>query len=710
MKLNRRRGATLGLVAVCVFVIIILGVGFFILSKIIGGGREVANATDAGVLTVARMALSPTAVSVNYNSLSGLAATEFIGLDPTVSGIGNTGGTVNMQTLNRVFGQAVLVALNAQQIDTPLAAQHANEVATAARAVSTEIRNLLYNTSTMDSHFIGVAHSNNTKMWQGSPVDLTGSIQSAFMRPGYSTNVYFHGSTNLPVSPPANVYNNQSGARDKNGDPYMAGYVNFSIPCGNGAQVQIAGVPIFPQTQPHLVDIGEFDASTTDPIAGAYLPPNAFRANSQAIEGNAGSIGGTAACAIVGALDSDFAISMPRGYVRIINGEDANVQNTPITNPVINGQNDIFNNELWPPSKLMVSELGSNTVYTTNNSVLSDFAAYNADTTGTATVPTYSGGVYEVLSSAPYFREITDPQELITVAKGGTGPGIVNSPLDCDAFNIWEPDHTRCNADPNGLNPGSMPHSASAAFGRSSATDPNPPATGYTNIEYMKASLLNQRANGAKCATVNPPAQPSGMKKFHTDGCYNTPTNAVNFGQIGSPMDYLDQIGDNNSNACANNILQFIADRMSQVDYTIDVNKVRGALASQPLQMGSTLALYSPGPGSLVLTTVNAGSYFQGNPASATGVNDGANSTQVVPCENTYRIDTTIINSNKGAGGSVQCPIGDANYHESPFVDDAPITAVDRCMWTPASGWRNLLGDIKFENTAQNGGQFCKPN
>lgn len=35
---------------------------------------------------------------------------------------------------------------------------------------------------------------------------------------------------------------------------------------------------------------------------------------------------------------------------------------------------------------------------------------------------------------------------------------------------------------------------------------------------------------------------------------------------------------------------------------------------------------------------------------------------------------------------------------------------IDRAVWTPASGFNNLLGDLKFENTAQNGGTFCKPN
>ena len=48
MTVRRQRGATLGLAAACVLVVIVIGVGFFFLSKIIGGGREVANATEIG--------------------------------------------------------------------------------------------------------------------------------------------------------------------------------------------------------------------------------------------------------------------------------------------------------------------------------------------------------------------------------------------------------------------------------------------------------------------------------------------------------------------------------------------------------------------------------------------------------------------------------------------------------------------------------------
>ena len=109
MKLRRQRGATLGLVAACVFLVIIVGVGFYFLSKIIGGGREVANATDAGALNVAKQALRRGAVALNdltiFNQGIDLTA-EFGGLsDPPNS------GTIDLITFNRLVAQALLVEI-----------------------------------------------------------------------------------------------------------------------------------------------------------------------------------------------------------------------------------------------------------------------------------------------------------------------------------------------------------------------------------------------------------------------------------------------------------------------------------------------------------------------------------------------------------------------------------------------------------------------
>jgi hypothetical protein len=713
MKFNRRRGATLGLVAVCVFVIIVLAVGFFILAKIIGGEREVANATDAGVLIVARNAMSPTIVGVDFSSI-GPNARDFIGLDETVTGLGTNGGRASMQNVNRVIAQSVLVALNAQHLDTAEAAANATTVANTAKQIATQLRNKLYNSNTLNSHFTGVAQSNNTKMWQGNKVNLVGNIESAFMRPGYSTNVFVHSNTNTPVSPPSNLTNQNGGAVTSPTDssPYMAGYVSWSVPVGNGQSINIAGVPIFPQTQPHLVDQGEFEGALTDPVAGGYLPPNAFKATSEATEGTSGTLGGSLACAIVGVLDKDFAAAIPRGYVRINNGEDANAQNPPMADPVVDGTNDIFNNELWPPSAISVSNNGSNTVFTRNGADMQAWVDYNADTTGTVSQPS-TNGMYVVTNDTAGFRAATvddladnTNHSDITSTPGATGRS------DCDTHTGW--DQPECLFSPSGLVPGSMPYGAANAYGRYNVTAPAGSNTdGYTNIEYMKADLLRQRANGARCATVTPPPLPSGMKKFNVNGCYNTSSSNPSpaFGAVDTPKAYLDQISDGGANACATSIVQIIADRMTQVDYTITKSQVEAALnnSSMQLGMGESFVLYCPGPGMVTMTPIAAGTYFNPAPPNLTD-NDGRTSTQVIPCENTYRIDTTIINSNKGAGSGPVCGIGDASYHEAPFVQDSPITAVDRAVWTPASGFNNLLGDLKFENTALNGGSFCKPN
>lgn len=711
MKLNRRRGATLGLVAVCVFVVIILAVGFFILAKIIGGEREVTNATDAGVLIVARNAMSPTIVGVDFSSI-GASASDFIGLDEAVTGLGSTGGRASMQNINRIIAQSLLVALNAQHIDTAEAATHAKTIESTAKQVATQLRNKLHNTNTLNSHFTDVAQSNNTKMWQGNKVNLVGNIASAFMRQGYSTNVYVHAGTRLPVSPPSTLTNQNPGAATSSdgNSPYMAGYVNWNVPCGNGQSISIAGVPIFPKTQPHIVDVGEFDGATTDPIGGNYLPPNAFKATSQATESSSGTTGGALACAIVGVLDRDFAAAIPRGYVRINNGEDANAQNAPLADPVVDGTNDIFNNELWPPSAVNVASNGSSTMFSTNGALMSNWEAYNADTTGTVPQPGV-GGIYVVTNDTQGYRAATvdDLADNTNHPDVTSTPGV-GAPSDCDTHNGW--DKPECLFSASGLVPGSMPYAAANAYNRYNVTAPAGASTdGYTNIEYMKADLLRQRANGAKCASVNPPPLASGMKKFNVNGCYNTPTHNAAFGTVDTPKAYLDQISDGGANACATNIVGIIADRMTQVDPSITRAKVEAALndASMPLAMGQTLVLYSPGPGNVTMQPIPAGTYFKPAPANLTD-NDGRTSTQVIPCENTYRIDTTIINANKGHGSGPVCPIGDANYHEAPFVQDAPITAVDRAVWTPASGFNNLLGDLKFENTAQNGGTFCKPN
>jgi len=101
--LRRRKGATLGLVAICVLVIIVIGVGVYFLTKILSGGRETANATDAGTLNVSKNAIKTPTVSA--------AGTDFdkLGGDPGAPPTDQ----INLLTYNRCVAQAMMVAWNA---------------------------------------------------------------------------------------------------------------------------------------------------------------------------------------------------------------------------------------------------------------------------------------------------------------------------------------------------------------------------------------------------------------------------------------------------------------------------------------------------------------------------------------------------------------------------------------------------------------------
>ena len=111
-----------------VFAIIVVGVGFFILIKTFGGMRELQNATESGNLNVAKMALKAPAV----NLTAGVEQDNF-------GGLVDDDGTINLRTYNRLVGQVLLVALNAQSQATPESRVHAQALIAALQAGSQSI-------------------------------------------------------------------------------------------------------------------------------------------------------------------------------------------------------------------------------------------------------------------------------------------------------------------------------------------------------------------------------------------------------------------------------------------------------------------------------------------------------------------------------------------------------------------------------------------
>ena len=372
-----------------------------------------------------------------------------------------------------------------------------------------------------------------------------------------------------------------------------------------GGSVVLAGVPVFPNTKPHLVDIGQFNSDLTKNAtfaADPNVPPNAFQTNARATEAKSGNLASSVACAVVGVLTNDYKASLPRGFVRISNGPDAVATNGSFGVPISDGTNDIFNNQLFNGSGITTN--GGSGVFTTTPSYLNDWAqfnsrsgaydnsnsntsnqavmtaagltgaawvAYNVNSAGTA----YPAGAFVPLADLP-----TSPANLQDMAANpanyDAGEGGLRAGSNCASpyatlaqlesigggnfncqYTMYDDTLTGpCAAVTNiqqwqnnysctGLTTGGLVATSGAN-------------QGVTNVEYMKAELLakiNGRLGGSFCSDVSiPTAQPSGVKYF-SKGVPGTPGSAVafdpasggaspvvNFETVGSPLQYLSQI------------------------------------------------------------------------------------------------------------------------------------------------------------------------
>ncbi|MBS1956243.1 MAG: hypothetical protein JST89_18805 [Cyanobacteria bacterium SZAS-4] len=333
--MRRRKGSTLGLVAICVLVIIVIGIAVFFLTKIMAGGREVANTTDAGTLNTAKQMLK---IAVPPETGPPYDFTPFV-YPPNAGGI-------TLLTYNRAVAAALLISINADKIkgNAPAkAAQVAAEVDKMGAALTAKL--------TGSSTFSDL--QNNTRMWGNNGVAGT-VADAAWMKsqdPG-ATNVYFNTNTldGFPLPLSATKFtplNNTPGGVVSPGK-YMAGYRPINLPTG---QV-LFGTPVMPQQAPHLVSYGDFKANQT-PFGSA--PPNALHVDAKSFESKTAIFGGALACAIAGAIDKggtngplgngfEFAAALPSGYIEFLNWR-ANPVPPGYDPNAVNGDN-IFNEEI----------------------------------------------------------------------------------------------------------------------------------------------------------------------------------------------------------------------------------------------------------------------------------------------------------------------------------------------------------------------------
>ncbi|MBX9725602.1 MAG: hypothetical protein K2X81_29665, partial [Candidatus Obscuribacterales bacterium] len=298
MKMRDKQGSTLSLVVACTIVMAILGIGFIFMTLIFGGHRETQHAADSGSLNVSKLAIK--APFLDENSLIDDRGRA---LPQPGNGMG-----VNLLNFNRMVGQAMLVALNAQADGSQTAWDNATEawkfVEGSETSLGAQLKNLLVKggPDNWAAQAYNQVEGNVLKMLggQGAPIyspddflagylnqrktDFTASDldAAAFLPPGtpdpskpappavLPQSDYKHTSTAVELPSEAFV-------TGPNGQTYLAGYTPIKI--GSGANsLTFYLVPNNPGQQPHLESGTTFNAQLTQPGEGkVWIPPNAFR-------------------------------------------------------------------------------------------------------------------------------------------------------------------------------------------------------------------------------------------------------------------------------------------------------------------------------------------------------------------------------------------------------------------------------------------------
>lgn len=534
MKIRRNSGAALPFIAATIIVLVMIAVCFFWISMQMGGSRELMNATDAGSLSVAKYAIRKPDVTLDQSE----EGTNFGGLIDK--------GDVSLANYNRIVGQTLLVALNAQAEGTPNAKANAEkliDVVQGSNSIGSRLTDALSKPEKMDGHFTAASVVNSVRMLATN--DLTKFDDSqyavAYLEEGTASNVDIDPAT-LPSANGAQV-SLPSGAtgteKSKKNFSFISGYSPIKIP---GLSKSLTGVPVFPGKAPHLISSKDFEAKLNVPKNSGSVPPNSFK-----LGGSADKARGVS-CAIVGALDTQFTASIPRGYIVIHNGPAESFDGT------LADGDQIFAKEL--NNGIMVGPgVGANRAFTTNSGLYEEWREYNqkvADGITPAKVPSRNG----------IFGDPTTIKAPAVPVYWNTQGGLLQTML---------PSFVQA-----------YPHANVGVSYQSNS---------LTALELYKAKVIeafhkvtryHDPTDPYYSQYIAAPTTETGMKAFDHNAMYS---GTVAFGTTGSLRQFLEQCN-------ATEVIQEIDQRLHQIKPEATDQERNAVLNKQVIGMGQTIYIY----------------------------------------------------------------------------------------------------------------------
>ncbi|MBX9692169.1 MAG: hypothetical protein K2Z81_07285 [Cyanobacteria bacterium] len=668
-----RKGAVLGLVVVTCLVLLIMGIGFLLLIMQLGGGQELQHATDAGNLNVAKQSLrnpgTPLLLGDEKDQLADLD-------DPETN-------EVNLQTYNRLVAQAYLVKSNSLVLGTGDATLHSKQLISLVEGVANRLNNELSTANNFDQHFHKVAQGHAMRMFQAvaNPVThITNTHSTSCMARGRATNVSLSQNQILPGGGSVDAVS----VTGPDGGRYLVGYQQVAATAGK----TLWGVPLRPGEPPHLVSPKTFDENNPRGPIPNFVPPNAFRSGGRATDKIAsGNDVGLASHAIVGSLQAQFPAQIPRGVILVDNtGKLDGVKNI--------GGFDIWQDKLMSPNYVEV--LGGNA----STGLIADQSAGNNPTLGD--VKDYVDNNYNSLMNGD-----TGAINALTNLLNNSG---------VDSYGSFPSNPAGNAADSNFIN---FVHNSSVSQCTNGSPEhaANPPTTmamsggqpcnlekfidlygqpkGNNNgtqqvpnlmaVEKFHVDLCSKRAGGNECVNVNAPPEKTGLKKYNLNDCGLTQV------RLGTLNELLIQT------RVANSVRDQMRVYMRQMKPGAS-NAEMNAVFATLVPFGIPSFIYrNPSTNMLLLTAAQP----------PWPLPDLSDSSQHLPDGNpqTYKRG----NNPFVLDGITNCN-GECGY---PHPWDCPMNSQskgqDTTVWTPSSGWRNILGVVKFINEAFGGGKFCCP-
>lgn len=631
-----------------------IGVAFFLWMKIVGGGKELQHATDSGNLNVAKQALKSPGIAFSGSD----EANEFGGLvDPAT-------GQVDLLTYDRLVGKAVLVALNASAEGTPEAKANAQKVldmVEGANGLGSRLAAQLSQHSNTAGFFTDVASKSSTRMLQTDGQVQANADETAvsFMARQKASNVYIDGQQ---IPPEVQDFLSKSGnIVSKNNKQYIAGYTGLSID-NIAFNAPLQAVPMRPGEQPHLVNVQDFQNLNQSPLGGggnSLIPPNAFRSGGLSVEANQTNQNlAMRSCAIVGTLNQDFPISIPRGYIKI-----DNTGSMDFSGQTGGGQTALANILMQPSYVGLVNAPGGD-VFGKPGSVegIVDFVTQHQNDKPQPPVP------------ASLLSAIDSPSNMTSAQAYALAGKTV---------------HTCNNVNSISMGPGPQDPACVADYEKflsvygSKVANSNTTANGIMAVEAFKCYVLQVRGavGSGGCASASAPAECTGLKSYNINGRYCLP---CNFAAEGNLRQLLTEAPG------ASSVQNQLIVRMHQIKPTISQAEVDSVL-NTTVKMGQVSYIYQQSNGGPLVLSTNPPSF----PINASAQPDGQMQT----------FDTGSIDLLGHIVNIVDCE-GYPNPWDCPAL---PANGQNKIQWTPSSGFNNLLGVLRFMNCASGGGEWCCP-